>query len=242
MHVYGNRVWRRQEQHPNRERRRSNSGILVVTGNCGVKEAAMTNAEIGGLVLTAMLTAAFGGIATGVGIAALYSRRQERHAHRKQCIDAFARWLAARKLLGRTSITFLAKHAAWKNATPKSSTRRYYARGVRECFEDWEKAARELDTAEAYLVAWIADPSIDKKIGRYASSIRTHIDLVKAGGSEGVEEFSRWMEKQDAAATKAIRAVAFGDSWLRIEGINVLAQLKRAWERVEAKMNRTRRR
>ena len=238
MHVCVNRVWRRQEQHPNRERRRSVSGILVVTEDLEVREASMTNAEIGGWVL-----AGFGiGLASGLGIAALYSRRQEWNARRRQGINAFARWLTARRVLGRSSISYLLKCRASRDAAPNSKEQENCETIVRQSAKNWNANARELDSAEAYLVTWIADPSLGDIKTRYALRLKAEIGLVEAGGHFNIVNFSKGLEEEDEAAVKVMRAVVWRKSPAQVAGAYAFTRLKWAWVQLETMANRMARR
>ncbi len=159
----------------------------------------MSNGETIGLVLAA-LTA---GAALGVGAAVLCLFRRERlDALMIRRIDAGARWLAARATLSRETMSYVMAVRALARTERDSqyrTVRRVDASHVRDA---WRGAMRELDQAEAALIAWSGDPSTLEVLARCArvtpGAIRSAID----GDRCAVDRLSRKLADSDRRAVE----------------------------------------
>ena len=118
----------------------------------------MSPGEVAGLALLAGL---FGGVAGAVLVGVIISARRAWIAQRrKEQIDAYAGWLAARLTLSRACGLFVTAFRALA-AEPRESV--YFSLRMEEAQRartQWCDAVRQLDLAEATLLAWAADPSV----------------------------------------------------------------------------------
>lgn len=124
----------------------------------------MSTGELIGLLATVVLLAVVAGAAATAVVAA---RRGGAADARMRRIDVYAQWLAAHKTLARASTSFVAAFralAAEHRDALYFSLRRDEAQRARAA---WCDAMRELDRAEAALVAWVADPSIHKQLALF---------------------------------------------------------------------------
>lgn len=164
----------------------------------------MSTGEFIGLFATVALFA--GGVGV-VATALIAARRGSAADVRMRRIDAYAQWLAAYKTLARTSTSFVAAFralAAERRDAAYFSLRRDEAQRARAA---WCDAMRELDRAEASLVAWSADPSIHKQLGRFhrarPEALRAAID----GNQVDVDKLSHELHgAHELAAEFVIRA------------------------------------
>jgi len=174
----------------------------------GIGKAEMQPAEIAGLVISV----AFAGLAIGVAVTLLIVVRKDRNAelHIRRT-DACGQWLAARTILTRASISFV---AAFRAMAAESEDSKYY--GLRQdeaqrVRSDWCEAMREVDRCEAALVAWSLDPNIRSKLDRFervsADALRSAVD----GSEVELAEFKKRLHHLDNRAVEFVRASA-GDA------------------------------
>ncbi len=166
----------------------------------------MSSGEIIGLLATVVLLAGGAGAAATAAVAA---RRGVAADARMRRIDAYAQWLAAHKTLARASASFVAAFRALAVEHRDAvyfSLRRDEAQRARAA---WCDAMRELDRAEASLVAWSADPSIHKQLARFQrvrpEALRAAID----GNQSDVDSLSHELHGANELAAKVVlRATA----------------------------------
>lgn len=163
----------------------------------------MSISEIVGLVLTvASLAAAVSVMATLVIL-----MRRDRHAEvRLRRVDAYAQWLAGRKAVTRASLSFLAAFralAAERRDSQYFSLRRDEAQRTRAA---WSDSMRELDRAEAALLAWSADPSIHEKLAQLKRVSPEALHKAISGHQQDVDQLTRQLRAEDQDAAKLVRA------------------------------------
>lgn len=197
----------------------------------------MSTGEIVGLVLAA----AFGGMGIGLGMAAvLLPKRAERDTREVQALDAFARWLTARKVLTRASMSFVTNFRKLTDTTSRlSDARRSEAVHARDA---WRRAMSELDASESVLIAWSENPLIQDEVSRHPrvapDAIRSAID----GDEPGVERLAQELATVDRVAAQAVRTAITGTGARRMDSTGSIRILKRLLARVEAVTNRMARR
>lgn len=121
----------------------------------------MSFGEIIGLLLTVALFACALGVSAAAVVAGRRYRRQELAVRR---VDAYAHWLGARITITRASISFVAAFRALaleRGDGAALALRRDEAQRTRAA---WCAAQRELDRAEAMLVAWSGDPAVRQRV------------------------------------------------------------------------------
>lgn len=161
----------------------------------------MSSGELIGLLATVVLLAVVAGAAAMAAVAARPGWATNARTRR---IDAYAQWLAAHKTLARASTSFVAALralAAEHRDARYFSLRRDEAQRARAA---WCDAMRELDRAEASLVAWVADPSIHKQLARFQrarpAALRGAID----GDQADVERLSHELHGADELAAEFV--------------------------------------
>ncbi len=144
----------------------------------------MSSEEVVGLMLTVALLSATAGTAV---TAAVILRRSGMSQWRMRRVDAYARWLAAWMTLSRVSASFVAAFRALATERRDSeyfALRRHEAQRARAA---WSDAMRELDRAEAALIAGTVAPSIRaggpavKRASGRVSTINTKTRTSKRG-------------------------------------------------------------
>lgn len=172
----------------------------------------MSEPEIAALVIAAAL----GGVGTGLGIAAMVMlKRANNNATPHKAIDAYARWLAARKRFTRATATFVESFRALTKSESQSQSVAARRAEANQARDDWRNAATELDTAEAEMIAWSIDPSITSRLIDHArpasDTIRTAIDA----DAENAQRFYDSLEARDRLATESLRPATNRPSSLR---------------------------
>lgn len=167
----------------------------------------MSIGEVIGLTLT---VAAFG-VATGAAVAAAiiaWSRR--RTARRMRCDDAFARWLAAWMNLSRTSASLIAAFRALATEGHNSeyfSLRQDEAQRARAA---WCDAMRELDRAEAGLVARSASP-MRADLARFVRVSPAALRAAINGNQRDVDALVQQLGRTTTRAAEFVEATAIGE-------------------------------
>ena len=167
-------------------------------------------------IVALVITAALGGIGTGLGIAALVQlRRQDCQERHIRATEAYARWLAARMRFTRATATFVESFRALTKSESQSQSvaaRRAEANRARD---DWRNAATELDTAEAEMIAWSVDPSITSRLTDHARpSSHTIRSAIDADTTEVQQIYDR-IEARDRLAADSLRPTPNRPSSLR---------------------------
>ncbi len=161
----------------------------------------MSSGEVIGLLATVVLLAGGAGAAATAAIAA---RRGLAADARMRRIDAYAQWLAAHKTLARASASFVAAFralAAEHRDAVYFSLRRDEAQRARAA---WCDAMRELDRAEASLVAWSTDPSIHEQLARFQ---RTRPEALRAAIDGNQSDADRLSQELHGANELAVKVV-----------------------------------
>lgn len=169
----------------------------------------MQPVELVGLVISV----AFAGLAIGVAVTLLIAVRKDRSAelHIRRT-DAYAQWLAAWTTLTRASRSFV---AAFRALAAEDQDSKYYALRQDEAQRSrsaWYEATRDLDRAEAALVAWSPDPEIRTKLADFeiipAETLRTAVN----GGTKEMEKLVQRLQSLDERAAEFVRASTGGAS------------------------------
>lgn len=167
--------------------------------------AGMSVSEIVGLALTFTLL----GVTIGAIVAVvLVSRREWRREEHARRLDAYARWLASRLTLTRTSISFVAAFRALEARRHESTflpLRRDEAQRARRA---WCDAAAEHDQARASLIVWSHEPSLCERLGGLdpvtPDLLRSAID----GDAHSFDQLVRQLRDGDRHALEVIRSFA----------------------------------
>lgn len=161
----------------------------------------MSTAELIGLLATVVLFA--GGVGV-VATALLAARRGSAADARMRRIDAYAQWLAAYKTLARASTSFVAAFralAAERRDAVYFSLRRDEAQRARAA---WCDAMRELDRAEASLVAWSSDPSIHEQLARFRRAQPEALRVAIDGNQVDVDKLLHELHGADELAAEFV--------------------------------------
>ena len=117
----------------------------------------MTDGEAIGLAIMAGI---LGGV-FGAGVTAMYCAFRDRVSAARVCRrDTIAQWLAARMMLGRASLSFV---AAFRSLAAEGRESRYFSLRQDESQRaraQWCAAAETLDLAEAKLRAWTSSAAV----------------------------------------------------------------------------------
>lgn len=162
----------------------------------------MSDAEI----LALVIAAALGGVGTGLGIAIMVMlKRVDKNAASHDAIDAYAHWLAVRKRFTSASMTFISTFRALTNSQsqPQSvAVRRAEANQARDA---WRKAASELDTAEAAMIAWSQDASTMHTLTKHPRACSRDIRSAIDADLPMVEVLYDKLAAEDRLAAEALR-------------------------------------
>ena len=182
----------------------------------------MSIAEIVGLVLTVASLAAVGSVLATLVI----TTRRDRHAEiRMRGVDAYAQWLAAHKTLTRGSLSFVAAFralAAEHRDSEYFPLRREEAQRARAA---WCDAMRELDRAEASLLAWSPDESIRQKLTQLEGVSAEALRIAINGPQRDFDRLTRQLRNQDERATELVRAATADPRGRGSRGPNALARV-----------------
>jgi hypothetical protein len=162
----------------------------------------MSTGEIVGSLLAVAVFAASGGAALAAVIAARRDRLAELRMRRH---EAYAAWLAARWTLTRASLSFVAafRTLAAKARRPDLETLRHEeAQRTRSA---WSDAMRELDRAQAALITWSDDPSIDRQLMRFATATPEMLREAINGTAQNVAQLAHKLRQEDERAAQFVR-------------------------------------
>ncbi len=158
----------------------------------------MSAGEVVGLALTAGLVS---GVVGAVLVAVITSQRHwDAQRHGRQ-IDAYAEWLAARLTLSRACESFVAAFRAIAAEPGDSAYFSLRTEEVRRARSQWCDAARQLDLAEAALLAWSTDRSI---IERKVPSDRIGADALRQAINSDERDVDRLLQELRTADRLAI--------------------------------------
>jgi hypothetical protein len=116
--------------------------------------------------------------------------------------DAYARWLAARLNLTRASLSFV---SAFRTLAAESRESTYFALRCEEAQRAraaWCDAVRELDLAEASLVAWVDDPTLPQQLGQLGRIEAAALRRAIHGEEQEVDELTDEFHKKDRQAAE----------------------------------------
>lgn len=183
----------------------------------------MSSGEVVGLLLTVMLI----GVAASGAVAWLIWRRstrlRESHVRR---IDASAEWLAARVTLTRNSISFVTAFrelADEKGDADAIALRRDEAQRARGA---WCDARRELDRAEAMLVAWSNDPGIRQRLGEFDQATPEALRAAVNADRQTLGRLIKRLRDSDDRAAELVRSAACGIRGKTLLGSALVTRLR----------------
>lgn len=176
----------------------------------------MSTGEILGIVACGILV----GAAVGAAVAALIlARRERRHDREQRITDAYARWLAGRLTLSRASLSFVAAFRSLAAERPDSVYFQLRTDEVQRARADYCDAMRELDRAEADLIAWNNHSHMRDQLGRFrrvgAGELRTAIN----GTAAEVNRLRAVLREADVAAVAFVDAARKNGAWYPRRGL-----------------------
>jgi hypothetical protein len=171
----------------------------------------MSIGEVVGLTLTVAVFGAAAGAAVAAAIIA-WSRRGT--SRRMRYDDAFAQWLAAWMNLSRTSVSLVAAFralAAEGHDSEYFSLRQDEAQRARAA---WCDAMRELDRAEAGLVARSASP-IRADLARFVRVSPAALRAAINGDQQDVDALVKQLGRTTTRVAEFVEATAIGEHSVR---------------------------
>ena len=190
----------------------------------------MSTGEVIGLAIT---MAAFGA-AAALAIAGVYKPK----AGTLGRTDALARWLAARKTLNSSVRSFVAAFRALASQKPDSAffdLRLDEAQRSRDRLHD---AMRSLEKAEATLVAWAADWSIDEAFSTFARVSAADLRNAINGDARALALLDQQLRRDDQRAITFVQRATTDDQGRHSAVRQLLSKSRIA---VESILQRTRR-
>lgn len=190
----------------------------------------MSTGEVIGLAIT---MAAFGA-ASALVIAGVYKPK----AGALGRTDALARWLAARKTLNSSARSFVAAFRALASQQPDSAffdLRMDEAQRSRDRLHD---AMRSLEKAEATLVAWAADWSIDEAFSTFARVSAADLRNAINGDARALALLDQQLRRDDQRAITFVKRATTNDRGRHSAIRKLLSKSRIA---VESILQRTRR-
>lgn len=167
----------------------------------------MSDTEIVALVITAAL----GGVGTGLGIATtVMLKRADRATASFKVIDAYAAWLAARKCFTRCCWSLVVAKRRLRTSEPMSPVAAGRRADVDRILAEWRQTASDLDTAEAALIAWSPDLSTADTITKHPRCWDCDIQLAADAHSSEVQDHHEGLVERDRLAAEALRPGAPG--------------------------------
>ncbi|MBI4718194.1 MAG: hypothetical protein HY763_10345 [Planctomycetes bacterium] len=166
-----------------------------------------------------MIAAGLGGMLLGVALAALARGRERQHARRRM-EHLCAQWLAARRTLGRASLSLVSAMRSLAAEAPDSPWQALRVAEAQRARADWCDALIRLDAAEAEWLAWSAsrgDPRLalgEDPVG--SGAVRVAID----GDASDVERLVEALREADRQAAQRVvellagRGGRLANSWL----------------------------
>ena len=162
-------------------------------------------------ILALVISVALAGVAAGAAITLLVSVRKNNSTELNiRRADAYAAWLAARVTLTRASASFV---AAFRTLAAEEPDSKYFALRHDEAQRaraTWCEAVRELDQAEATLVAWSDQASIQSKLKQFEPVSAEALRAAVNGEQKEVGSLLQRLHHADQAATAFVRAATAG--------------------------------
>lgn len=121
----------------------------------------MSTGEVFGL---AIMVSIISGLVSAVVVSAMLIRRRERSHLRARLIDGYAAWLAARLTLSKASCSFVSASRALRAEPQESPHAMLKAQEVQRARAQFSEAVRELDLAEATIIAWSDDSRTHERL------------------------------------------------------------------------------
>ena len=164
----------------------------------------MTAAEIVGTLLTALLL----GTLNGALLAKAWQERRRRvRGLREQQISAYRDWLAAQKVLTRTSLAFVASYRALTSTDSETTTQDLKRRMFLQTRSNWNDAISELDRAEASLVVWCDEPETTQAFSKMTRSAKQIVQIVFQRDPANLDALIDDLRAQDEHAVALVQSV-----------------------------------
>lgn len=164
----------------------------------------MTAAEIFGTLLTALLL----GTLNGALLAKAWQERRRRvRGLREQQINAYRDWLAAQKVLTRTSLAFVASYRSLTSTDSETATQYLKRRMFLQTRSNWNDAISDLDRAEASLVVWCEEPGTVQELSNMTQSAKQIVQVVFQRDPGNLDALVDELRAKDEQAVALVRSV-----------------------------------
>lgn len=165
----------------------------------------MTAAEIFGTLLTALLL----GTLNGALLAKAWQERRRRvRGLREQQINAYRDWLAAQKVLTRTSLALVASYRSLTSTDSETATQYLKRRMFLQTRSNWNDAISDLDRAEASLVVWCEEPGTVQELSNMTQSAKQIVQVVFQRDPGNLDALVDELRTRDEQAVAFVQSVA----------------------------------
>lgn len=165
----------------------------------------MTAAEIFGTLLTALLL----GTLNGALLAKAWQERRRRvRGLREQQINAYRDWLAAQKVLTRTSLALVASYRSLTSTDSETATQYLKRRMFLQTRSNWNDAISDLDRAEASLVVWCEEPGTVQELSNMTQSAKQIVQIVFQRDPGNLDALVDELRTRDEQAVAFVQSVA----------------------------------
>lgn len=197
----------------------------------------MTAAEIFGTLLTALLL----GTLNGALLAKAWQERRRRvRGLREQQINAYRDWLAAQKVLTRTSLALVASYRSLTSTDSETATQYLKRRMFLQTRSNWNDAISDLDRAEASLVVWCEEPGTVQELSNMTQSAKQIVQVVFQRDPGNLDALVDELRTRDEQAVAFVQSVA-KKIRLRRDGLmHILDRLIRSFQSMVNRLTRTR--
>ena len=154
--------------------------------------------ETVGLMLSVALLSGVVGAALAAGFV---RRREAREADHARAVEAYARWLAARLTLSRTSLSFVAAFRALAAERRESTYFPLRTKEAQRARALWCETSRDLDLAEATLLTTISDSGFPAQLGALE---RVSAEVLRAAINGDPAAFDGLVQQLRAADQRAV--------------------------------------
>ncbi|MCH8966844.1 MAG: hypothetical protein IID43_04135 [Planctomycetes bacterium] len=169
----------------------------------------MSPGEIAGLAATVALATGIAGAAVTLSLMRCRDRAQR---NRERLIDAYAGWLAARLTFSRVCASFVTAIRASLNG-PGGANHLLERDEVQRARQHRYEAMRELELAEAMLLAWCPDDAICDKVVRLRGTDAHAMRAAINGDDRNVDQFFLTLCDRDRQAIDLVRSATSKLHW-----------------------------
>jgi len=164
----------------------------------------MTAAEIVGTLLTALLL----GTLNGALLARAWKERRRRvRGLLEHQVIAYRDWLAAQKVLTRTSLAFVTAYRALASTSAETSSHDLKRQMFLQTRESWNDAMSELDRADASLVVWCDESGARQELSEMTRSAKHIVQIVLQREIENLDVLADELRARDEQAVAFVRSV-----------------------------------